>query len=46
MLADVLNRADKLGYKVKPPYYVLYLVSAGEWSVANRFYELFLTLDD
>ncbi len=46
VLADVLNRADKLGYKVKPPYYVLYLVSAGEWSVANRFYELFLTLDD
>ncbi|MDO4541415.1 MAG: MerR family transcriptional regulator [Bacillota bacterium] len=46
VLGDVLKDAAELGYKVKPPYYVLYLVSAGEWSKANRFYELFLTLDE
>lgn len=46
VLASVLSKARELHYKVEPPYYVLYLISAGEWAHTNRFYEVFLPLAD
>lgn len=44
VLQKAIERARNTGYQVKPPYYVVYLLSSGSWDQAVRYYEIFLPL--
>lgn len=45
-LALALARAEEYGAKVRPPYYVVYLLSSGNWENAMRYYEVLLSAAD
>jgi hypothetical protein len=45
VLKKALTRARETGYQVIPPYYVVYLLSSGDWENAVRYYEIFLPLE-
>lgn len=42
-LALALARAEEYGVKVRPPYYVVYLLSSGDWENSMRYYEVLLS---
>lgn len=44
VLKKAIERARDTGYQVKPPYYVVYVLSTGSWEQAVRYYEVFLSL--
>lgn len=44
VLKKALIKAKETGYRVTPPYYVVYLLSSGDWEHAVRYYEIFLPL--
>lgn len=41
-LSLALERARDHGVAVKPPYYVIYLLSSGDWESSMRYYEVLL----
>lgn len=45
VLAKALARAAATNYRVKGPYYVVYLISTGDWENPVRYYEIFLPLE-
>ena len=45
VLAKALALAAATNYRVKGPYYVVYLLSTGDWENPVRYYEIFLPLE-
>ena len=46
VLQSAFDDAVAQGYRIRPPYYVYYLISLGEWETPCRFYGVILSLDD
>lgn len=38
-----LEKAAECGFSVSPPYYVIYLLSIGDWEYPERYYEVLLS---
>ena len=45
-LEIALAKAKTAGVAVRPPYYVVYLLSSGDWEHSVRYYEVLLTADE
>ena len=41
-----LAKAKSAGVAVRSPYYVVYLLSSGDWEHSVRYYEVLLTADE
>lgn len=45
-LTMALDKAEEMGFAVSPPYYVIYLLSIGDWEHPVRYYEVLLSPAD
>ncbi len=46
ILERIVGIAKEHGYKIMPPYYVVYLATSGEWEDMKRYYEVYLPIKE